>query len=119
MKLFKIIVEKLGCEERNIYYLDKGKSFEMIPSRQFFRRYFDDLDIMFDYHVDFITDSEDDNNFGIVIRVEMDTDKLLDLDIDIKFAGGEMSGKLNAKYSFDISKNFNYLVSKKQTFKEQ
>lgn len=119
MKLFKIIVEKLGCEERNIYYLDKGKSFEMIPSRQFFRRYFDDLDIMFDYHVDFTTDSEDGNNFGIVIRVEMDTDKLLDLDIDIKFAGGEMSGKLNAKYSFDISKNFNYLVSKKQTFKEQ
>lgn len=119
MKMFKVIVEKLGCEERNIYYLNKGKSFEMIPSRQFFRRYFEDLDIMFDYHVDFKVKPEDDNNFNFVIRVEMDTDRLMDLNIEVKFSGGEMSGKLSAKYKFDVSKNFNYLVSKKQTFKNE
>ena len=31
----------------------------------------------------------------------------------VKFAAGEMSGKLSAKYKFDIPDNFNYLISKK------
>ena len=34
--------------------------------------------------------------------------------INVKFAGGEMSGKLNAKYKFELVDNFNYLISKKQ-----
>lgn len=119
MKMLKIIVEKLGCEERNIYYLNKGKSFEMIPSREFFRRYFEDLDIMFDYHVDFEVEPNNDNNFHFIMKMEMDTNKLLDLNIEVKFSGGEMSGKLSAKYNFDVSMNFNYLVSKKQTFKNE
>jgi hypothetical protein len=35
--------------------------------------------------------------------------------IIVKFSGGEMSGKLSAKYKFDIADNFNYLISKKQS----
>ena len=35
--------------------------------------------------------------------------------IIVKFSGGEMSGKLSAKYKFDITDNFNYLISKKQS----
>lgn len=118
MKLFKIIVEKMGCEERNVYYLNKGKSFNMIPSRKFFRKYFNSLDILFDYHVRLVTNPNKDNNFEFDIVLDFDGDKLLDLKVEMKFSGGEMSGKLNAKYNFEISKNFNYLVSKNQTLKE-
>jgi hypothetical protein len=39
--------------------------------------------------------------------------------IIVKFSGGEMSGKLSAKYKFDIADNFNYLISKKQSNKEE
>jgi hypothetical protein len=34
------------------------------------------------------------------------------MDIIIGFSGGDFSGKLNAKYKFDLPMNFNYLVSK-------
>jgi hypothetical protein len=33
--------------------------------------------------------------------------------IVIKFSGGEMSGKLSAKYKFELADNFNYIISKK------
>jgi hypothetical protein len=39
--------------------------------------------------------------------------------IIVKFSGGEMSGKLSAKYKFDIADNFNYLISKKQSNKPE
>ena len=38
--------------------------------------------------------------------------------INVKVASGEMSGKLSAKYKFDIADNFNYLISKKQSNQE-
>jgi len=60
MKLFKVLVEKLGCLERDIYYVNKGgKSFHMIPSRDFFRKYYEDMDILFDYHVPLVVNKEE------------------------------------------------------------
>mgnify|MGYP005841758695 CR=1 FL=1 len=117
MKLLKIIIEKMGNGERNVYYLNKGKDFNMVPSREFFRKFYNSLNIYFDYHVRLVTNPNEDNNFNFDIKLEIDKDELLDLNIEIRFSGGEMSGKFNAKYNFDISKNFNYLISKKQTFK--
>ena len=35
------------------------------------------------------------------------------MNINVKFSSGEMSGKLSAKYKYEISDNFNYLISKK------
>ena len=32
--------------------------------------------------------------------------------ISIGFSGGEMSGKLNSKYKFELSDDFNYTISK-------
>jgi len=116
MKLFKTLVEKMGCLERPIYFLGKnGDVFNLVPSREFFREHYDDLTIKFDYHVNFtVNEDEDKNDFTIKIKLELDDTTLIDMFIVVKFSSGEMSGKLSAKYKFDIADNFNYLISKKQ-----
>ncbi len=116
MKLFKTLVEKMGCLERPLYFLgNNGNVFHMVPSREFFREFYDDLKIKFDYHVNFsVSEDEDNNDFNMVIKLDLDDDTLLEMLITIKFSGGEMSGKLSAKHKFELSDNFNYLISKKQ-----
>jgi hypothetical protein len=117
MKLFKTLVEKMGCLERPVYFLGKnGDIFNLVPSRDFFRENYDDLNIKFDYHVNFtVSEEEENNDFTIKIKLELDDNTLIDMFILVKFSGGEMSGKLSAKYKFDIADNFNYLISKKQS----
>ena len=51
---------------------------------------------------------------SVAYKLELDDNKLVDMQVIVKFASSEMSGKLSAKYKFDISDNFNYLISKKQ-----
>lgn len=115
MKLFKTIVEKMGCLERPIYFLgNRGDVFHMVPSREFFRENYDDINIKFDYHVNFSVSEGEENDFNIKIKLELDDDKLIDMDIIIKMTS-EMSGKLTSKYKFDLSSNFNYLVYKKKS----
>jgi hypothetical protein len=115
MKLFKTLVEKMGCLERPVYFLgNNGNVFNLVPSREFFREHYDDLNIKFDYHVNFtVSEEEENNDFRVKIKLELDDETLIDMFILVKFSGGEMSGKLSAKYKFDLSDNFNYLVSKK------
>lgn len=115
MKLFKTIVEKMGCLERDIYYISKkGEEFNMIPSREFFRDNYDEIDVMFDYHVPLVvSDEEEKNDFNIKLNLELDGEELINMDILVKFTGGEMSGKLSSKYKFELSSNFNYIISKK------
>ena len=116
MKLFKTMVEKMGCLERPIYYLgNKGDQFNMVPSRDFFRKHYDDLDLKFDYHVNFeVNEDEEMNDFYMKIKLELEDTNLIDMSIIVKFSGGEMSGKLTSKYKFELSPNFNYLISKKE-----
>lgn len=117
MKLFKTLVEKMGCLERPVYFLgNNGNIFNMVPSREFFRKNYDDLNIKFDYHVNFTVNEDDEemNDFNIKIILEMDENPLINMNILVKFASGEMSGKLSAKYKFDLADNFNYLISKKE-----
>jgi hypothetical protein len=114
MKLFKTLVEKMSCSERPMYFLGQnGNIFNLIPSRQFFRDNYNDLKITFDYHVNFkVSEEEDNNDFKFKINLLLDDEKLIDMDIIIKMTS-EMSGRLTAKYKFDLSNNFNYLISKK------
>jgi hypothetical protein len=49
----------------------------------------------------------------------MDDSTLIDMNILVKFSSGEMSGKLSAKYKFDLADNFNYLISKKEMGSEE
>lgn len=115
MKLFKTLVEKMGCLERPTYYLGQnGNIFNLIPSRQFFRDHYDDLIIKFDYHQVFkVKEDEDDNNFKIKIKLLLDDEELIDMNVVIKMTS-EMSGRLTTKYNFNLSSHFNYLVSLKQ-----
>ena len=115
MKLVKTIVEKMGCLERSVYYLgNKGNSFHQVPFRQFFREFYDDLKVKFDYHVKMIVKPEEENNdFTIRLKVELDENPLINCDIVVKFTGGDVSSKLTAKYKFEPVDNFNLLVSNK------
>lgn len=117
MKLFKTLVERIGngCVERPIYYLGQnGNIFNLMPSRQFFRDHYDDLIIKFDYHQVFLVkEDEDDNNFKIKIKLLLDDEELINMNVIIKMTS-EMSGRLTCKYTSDLSSHFNYLVSLKQ-----
>jgi hypothetical protein len=121
MKLFKTLVDKMGCLERPVYFLgNNGNIFNMVPSREFFRKNYDDLNIKFDYHVNFnVSEEEEMNDFNIKMKLDMDNNPLIDMNILVKFSSGEMSGKLSTKYKFDISDNFNYLISKKELGSEE
>jgi hypothetical protein len=116
MKLFKTLVEKMGCTERPVYYLgSNGNIFNYLPERDFFRKNYDDLTIKFDYHVNFkVSEEEENNDFKIKMILDLDGSKLLDMTIVIKFSH-EMSGRLSAKYKFDLSSNFNYIIATKKT----
>lgn len=120
MKLFKTLVEKMDSLERDIYFISKrGDEFYRIPERNFFRKYYDDLQILFDYHVPFTVDKEEENNdFNIKIKLLMDGEELINMNIFVLFTGKEMSGKLSAKYKFELAPDFNYRIYQKENFNE-
>ena len=67
----------------------------------------------FDYHVKFeVQPEEEANDFTIKIKLLINEEELIGLNIIVKFTGGEFSSKLSAKYKFQIPDNFNYLISK-------
>lgn len=113
MKLFKLMVEKMGCLERPVYYLsNNGNNFNLLPERDFFRKEYDNLSVKFDYHVNFeVSEEEEGNDFTMKVKLEHNEESLIDMLIIVKFSGGEMSGKLSAKYKFELNPSFNYLVS--------
>jgi hypothetical protein len=97
-----------------VYFLgSNGASFTMMPSREFFRQKYDEIELKFDYHVNFEAgEEEEDNDFRIAISLDLGGEKLIGMQIAVKFTGGEMSGKLGAKYKYELADNFSYLVSK-------
>lgn len=118
MKLFKILVEKIGCLERPLYYLgNNGNNFNMLPERDFFRQYYDEMTVKFDYHVNFsVSEEEENNDFRVKIKLLLDDKNLMDMSIIVKFST-EMSGRLSAKYKFEIPSNFNYMIETKKSEK--
>ena len=113
MKLMKVLVEKMDCLERPVYYLsNNGNNFNFIPSRDFFRKNYDDLELKFDYHVNFEDIDKEEDDFKMTIKLLFNEKEVIEMLISIGFSGGEMSGKLNSKYKFNLSDDFNYLVSK-------
>jgi hypothetical protein len=122
MKLVKTVVEKLGCLERPVLYLgNKGNSFHQVPSRKFFRDNYEDLEVKFDYHVKMVVDEneEENNDFVIKMKIGIDGNHLMDCVVSVRFSGGEMSGKLSAKYAFEPVDNFNTIVSEKTKISDE
>ncbi len=110
MKLIKTIVNKLGCLDRPVYYLSKnGNVFNQLPSKSFFRHNYNKLKVLFDYHVKF--DDVEDSDFKIKVRVFLNKNLIIPMDILVLFSGGEFSNKLNAKYKFNLPDNFNFTIS--------
>lgn len=120
MKLMKTIVNKMNCLERPIYYLSNGgNNFIQIPSREFFRKNYNNIEILFDYHVKFqISSEEETNNFKFKIKLILDDKEIVNMSIIIGFSGGEFSSKLNAKYKYDLPENFNYIISEIEGLEE-
>jgi hypothetical protein len=117
MKLVKTLVEKIGCLERDVIFVSKnGLDFVQLPSRQFFRDNYEDIDIQFDYHVKFRVDPEDEdnNNFKVKLVMNFKDQELIRMNIIIGFSSGEFSSKLNAKYKFELNPSFSYLISKSE-----
>jgi hypothetical protein len=56
---------------------------------------------------------EENNDFTIKLKIELDDNPLINCDIVVKFTGGDVSSKLTAKYKFEPVDNFNLLVSNK------
>ena len=106
----------MGCEERPLYFLgSNGNIFNLLPERDFFRTNYDDMNIKFDYHVNFaVSEQEESNDFKVKLILELDDKKLLDMTITIKFSH-EMSGRLTASYKFNLSNNFNYMIATKKS----
>jgi hypothetical protein len=121
MKLMKSLVEKMGCLERPIFYLsNSGNNFIQMPSREFFRQNYDKIDLQFDYHVRFeIQEEEEMNDFNIKVKLILNDEELIGMNILIGFSSGEFSGKLSAKYKFNIPDNFNYQLSKLSNIEEE
>lgn len=118
MKIVKTIVEKLGCKERNIFYLGYGGNvFTMVPTRKFWREGYDHLDVKFNYHVEVnkeIDKEERKNDFQIELIIEMDEKPLMDCNVGVGFSRtGEMCGKLSARYKFHMEADFNERIYEK------
>lgn len=117
MKFMKTIVNKFGPTEKDIYYVSKdGSEFYKMPKKDFFRKYYNNLDIKFDYHVKFNRDLSEENSdkFKISVKLDLDKRELISMDIFIGFSGGEFSNKISSKYKFNIPSDFNYRISKKE-----
>lgn len=112
MKLMKMFVEKLGCKERDTYYLTKDHLF-ILPSRAFFREEYEQLNIDFDYHVKFKVNTEDSeaNDFTMRVRLTHGDDELSTFNVNVRFSSGSFSEKLSAKYNFEIPTSFNHMVN--------
>jgi hypothetical protein len=115
MKLIKTVVEKMDCLERPIYYLaNNGNTFYHIPNREFFRQNYENLEVQFDYHVKFEVNEveEEKNDFNMKVKILLNNEDLLGMDIIVSFGLTEFNSKLKAKYKFEIPSNFNYLLTK-------
>ena len=78
------------------------------------------MELKFDYHVSFdVAEEEEDNDFKIAISLVLEGEELIKMQISVRFSGGEMSGKLGAKYKYELADNFSYLVSKESERPEE
>lgn len=112
MKLVKTIVQKLGCKDRNMFYLgNNGNIFTLVPTVKFFREGYDHLQVKFDYHVELtIKKEERKNDFQIRIKIDLDDKPLMDCEVGVNFGRKEFSANLSARYKFGMEPDFNERV---------
>ncbi len=118
MKLTKLVLDQIGCQEKDVYYfVSTGNIFYKIPRRQFFRDNFNSIKLLYDIHSDLTIDSTDIDNINssnFKIKLLLDNELLLQNELSTKFSSGEMSGKLSTKYKIEFVTDFNYQIYKKE-----
>ena len=113
MKIVKTIVQKLGCRDRNMFFLgNNGNVFTLVPTVKFFREGYDAFEVKFDYHVELMVKKEErKNDFQIRLIIDLDGKPLMHCDVGVGFSRtGEMCGKLSARYKFGMEADFNERV---------
>jgi hypothetical protein len=123
MRLMKNIVESIGSLDREAYYLaNNGNVFVYVPSREFFRKYYDNFKIKYYYHV-VLSDvifTEDNSDFKIMVELDLDDKLLLKNEIVIKWSGGELSSRMTAKQKYGLIPDFNViLIDKNKNIDQQ
>jgi hypothetical protein len=124
MKIVKTIVEKLGCKERNIFFLGYGGNvFTMVPTRKFWREGYDHFNVKFKYHVEVnkeINSEERKNDFQIDLIIEMDDQILIKCEVGVGFGRrGEMTDRLSARYKFSMQEDFNQRIYNKMKIPDE
>jgi len=116
MKLVKTIVTKLGCRNRNIFYMgNNGNIMNLVPTIKFWREAYDHLDVLFDYHVELTVKKEErKNDFQIKIIIELEGKELMSCEVGVNFGRKEMSGHLACRYKFGFASDFNETFQSKQ-----
>ena len=117
MRIAKLILDTIGSQEKDVYYFTtSGDTFYRIPERDFFRKNYDDLTILYDCHTELTPSKEDEelNNSNFKIKLMLDENQLLLIDLETKFSGGEMSGRFSSKYKIEFAADFNYQIHHKE-----
>ena len=116
MKLVKTVVQKLGCRNRNMFYLgNNGNIFTLVPTVNFFKEGYEYIDVKFDYHVEMMVKKEErKNDFQIKIILELQEKSLMDCEVGVNFGRKELSGHLSARYKFGMANDFNEIIQSKQ-----
>lgn len=115
-RLMKVILDLLGAKEIELNYLHSNHYYK-IPSREYFRKNYDDFRIKFDYHVE-LTGEDDSNDSQFDIKLELNGEELLDIELKTGWSGGEMSGKLSTKIKLDFSDQYNLIITENYQINE-
>jgi hypothetical protein len=108
LRLLRLVADLMNIEDTDVYYFGKS-DFYHIPSKQWFRDNYENMNVEYDYHQKVSEEAEDDSQFRI--RIELNERKLMELELYTGFSGGEMAGKLNSKIKIHFEPDFNSKIS--------
>jgi hypothetical protein len=105
-RILKMVTNTLGFDEMDIYFFNT-EDYTKLPAKTFLRDNFDNIDILFDYHVNLTPrDDEDDseiNDSQFNIKINHDSESLMDININTSFGGGELTSKLSSKIKVEVT----------------
>lgn len=107
VNIIKLIFDILDIKEKmEVNYISSDK-FYKLPSKEFFRQNFDNIKMLFKYHVN-VTE---ENDYYFNIEIFIDNEKLLDINLIIDFAGSkEFNNRISTKVDFIFPDDYNYLI---------
>lgn len=103
MRLMKVLVNLLEVSSISNYYCTKDDLYH-IPNRQWFRDNYDEMIVEYDYHQRV---SSDENDSQFRIKLKINDNQLMTMELFTGFSGGEMSGKLNTKMKIEYVSDWN------------